>query len=232
MLDLSTARVLTFDCYGTLIDWETGILAALRPVLARHGVVIDDEPLLALYGELEAAVEAGPYQRYRAVLGEVLTGLGRRLGFAPTEAEQAAFGDSVGHWPAFADTPAALAALKRRFKLAIVSNVDDDLFARSNARLGVAFDWIITAQQVGSYKPAVAHFMVALERIGLPKEQVVHVAQSLFHDHIPARALGLRSVWVDRRQGQAGPGATPPAAAVPDLTVPDLATLARLAVGS
>jgi 2-haloacid dehalogenase len=229
MIDLAATRVLTFDCYGTLIDWETGILAALRPVLVRHGIAIDDERLLALYGELEAAAESGPYQSYRAVLASVLRGLGERLGFAPSEAEAAAFGASVGDWPPFPDTPAALAALKRRFKLAIVSNVDDDLFARSNERLGVAFDWIITAQQVQSYKPAPAHFRVALERIGLPPTAVLHAAQSLYHDHAPAKALGLRTVWVDRRQGKTGPGATPPAEAQPDLTVPDLATLARVA---
>jgi 2-haloacid dehalogenase len=231
MIDLSDTRVLTFDCYGTLVDWEAGIVAALRPVLDRAGVAVDDERLLALHGELEAAAEAGPYRPYRDVLGEVLRGLGDRLGFAPTEAERAAFGASVGEWPPFPDAPAGLAALKRRFKLAIVSNVDDDLFARSNERLGVGFDWIVTAQQVKSYKPAPAHFLAALDRIGLPPGQVLHVAQSLYHDHVPAKRLGLRTVWVNRRHGRAGPGATPPAEARPDLELPDLATLAQLAAG-
>jgi 2-haloacid dehalogenase len=229
VIDVSDTRVLTFDCYGTLVDWEAGIVAALRPVLDRAGVAVDDERLLALYGELEAAAEAGPYRRYRAVLGEVLRGLGDRLGFAPTEVERAAFGASVGDWPAFPDAPAALAALKRRFKLAIVSNVDDDLFARTNERLHVDFDWIVTAQQVRSYKPAPAHFLTALDRIGLPPSRVLHVAQSLYHDHVPAKRLGLRTVWVNRRYGKAGPGATPPAEATPDLEIPDLATLAELA---
>jgi 2-haloacid dehalogenase len=231
MIDLSDTRVLTFDCYGTLVDWETGIVAALRPLLDRHGVAVDDERLLQLFGELEAAIEAGPYQPYRAVLTAVAQGLGARLGFTPAAEAAARFAGSVGDWPPFADTPAALAALQRRFRLAIISNVDDDLFVRTNQRLGITFDWIITAQQVGSYKPALANFRVALERIGLPPAQVVHVAQSLYHDHVPAKQLGLRTVWVNRRQGKAGAGATPPAAAQPDLEVPDLATLARLAGG-
>jgi 2-haloacid dehalogenase len=229
MIDLRDIRVLTFDCYGTIVDWEAGIVAVLRPILGRAGVTVDDERLLALYGEVEAAAEAGAYRPYREVLGEVLRGLGDRLGFAPTEAERAAFGASVGDWPPFPDAPAALAALKRRFKLAIVSNVDDDLFARTNERLGVDFDWVVTAQQVRSYKPAPAHFLTALDRIGLPPSRVLHVAQSLYHDHVPAKRLGLRTVWVNRRHGKAGPGATPPAEATPDLEIPDLATLAELA---
>ncbi len=227
-IDFAAKRVLSFDCYGTLIDWEAGILATLGPILADHGVTVDAERLLALYGELESAAERGPYASYRRLLTTVLRGLGERLGFAPSEAEQARFAHSVGDWPPFADTPAALAALKRRFRLAIISNVDDDLFARTNQKLGVAFDWIVTAQQVGSYKPSLENFHQALARIGLPKEQLLHVAQSLFHDHAPAKRLGLDTVWVNRRHGKTGAGATPRADARPDLEVPDLATLARL----
>ena len=120
-------------------------------------------------------------------------------------------------------------ALHSRYRLAIVSNVDDDLFAATALRLGVAFDWIVTAQQARSYKPASANFQLALERIGLPRERVLHVAQSLYHDIAPANALGLASVWVNRRHGRAGGGATPAATATPDLEVPDLQTLARAA---
>jgi 2-haloacid dehalogenase len=232
MIDFAAKRVLTFDCYGTLIDWETGLLAAMRPILARHGAAADDERLLALYGEAEAALERGPYRPYREVLAAALAEVARGLGAAVSPGEVAAFADSVGDWPAFADTPGALAALARRFRLAIVSNIDDDLFARSQPRLGVAFDWIVTAQQVKRYKPAPDHFRVALARIGHPPAEVVHVAQSLFHDHVPAKALGLETVWVNRRHGKAGAGATPPASVAPDLEVPDLATLARLAGGA
>ena len=130
--------------------------------------------------------------------------------------------------PPFADTQPALKAFERRFRLAIISNTDDDLFARTNQQLDVAFDWIVTAQQVKSYKPSLNNFRQALARIGLPTEQVLHVAQSLFHDHVPAKQLGLETVWVNRRHGKAGSGATPIADARPDLEVPDLATLVTL----
>ena len=186
MIDFTTKRVLTFDCYGTLIDWETGILSTLRPILADHGVTADAERLLALHAELESAAERGPYTPYRQLLMTVLRGVGDRLGFTPSAAEQSRFADSVGDWPPFADTQPALKALERRFRLAIISNTDDDLFARTNEQLDVTFDWIVTAQQVKSYKPSLNNFRQALAHIGLPPEQALHVAQSLFHDHVPA----------------------------------------------
>jgi 2-haloacid dehalogenase len=228
MLDLREKEVLTFDCYGTLIDWDAGITAALQPILHRHGVQLDDERLLETYAEFEAAAESAPYMTYRAVLAACLRGFGARYGFAPAEDELARFSGSVGSWPAFPDSAAALGALKRCFKLAIISNTDDDLFALSNQRLGVAFDYIITAQQAQSYKPSLNNFHIALERIGLPVDRVLHVAQSLFHDHVPARQLGLASVWVNRRHDKVGTGATPPASAQPDMEAPDMASVARL----
>jgi 2-haloacid dehalogenase len=229
MIDFTAKRVLTFDCYGTLVDWESGILTTLRPLLARHGVAADPERLLGLYGELESKAEQGPYRPYRELLTALLPELGRSLGFAVSETEAARFADSVGDWPPFSDTPTALAALQRRFRLAIISNVDDDLFARTAPKLGVVFDWVVTAQQVGSYKPSPNNFHQALARIGRPTGEILHVAQSLFHDHVPAKRLGFETVWVNRRQGKPGPGATRPASVRPDLEVPDLATLARLA---
>ena len=228
MIDFTTKRVLTFDCYGTLIDWETGILSTLQPILTDHGVTADAERLLALHAELESAAEQGPYAPYRQLLMRVLRGLGERLSFTPSAAEQSRFADSVGDWPPFADTRAALRALRRRFRLAIISNTDDDLFARTNQQLDVAFDWIVTAQQVKSYKPSLNNFRQALARIGLPTEQVLHVAQSLFHDHVPAKQVGLETVWINRRHGKAGSGATPIADARPDLEVRDIATLVSL----
>jgi 2-haloacid dehalogenase len=227
MIDFTAKKVLTFDCYGTLIDWETGILSTLQPILTDHGVTADPEHLLTLYGEVESAAEQGPYVPYRQLVMAVLRGIGERLGFSPSETEQSRFAHAVGDWPPFADTSAALGALKRRFRLAIISNVDDDLFARTNQKLDVRFDWIVTAQQVRSYKPSLDNFRQALARIGLPTEQVLHVAQSLFHDHVPAKQLGLETVWVNRRHGRAGSGASPSATARPDLEVPDLATLVR-----
>jgi len=228
MLDFDRFTYLTFDCYGTLIDWERGILAALRPILDRHGITLPDADVLALFGELESTAERGPYRTYRDVLATVVDGFGERLGFASMADERAAFASSVVDWPAFPDTVTALQSLASRFKLVILSNVDDDLFAGSARRLQVPFADVITAQQVGSYKPDPRNFRVLLERLGNAPDRILHVAQSLFHDIAPANALGLTTVWVNRRHDRPGTGATPPATAQPDLEVPDLATLAQL----
>ena len=151
------------------------------------------------------------------------------LGVEPDPAEVAAFADSVGDWPAFPDSSAALARLHERFRLGVITNCDDDLFARSAARLGIDFDWVVTAQQVGRYKPDERNFELAFERIGLPRERILHVAQSLYHDHVTAKRLGLSTVWIDRRHGRPGSGATPPADATPDATYPDMASFAEAA---
>lgn len=227
MLRFESFDVLTFDCYGTLIDWETGILDALRPVFAAHRVELVPEPTLERYGELESAAERGPYREYKAILRAVLEGLGSHFGFTPTALELERFSTSVKDWPAFPDSPAALQALHKKYRLAIVSNIDDDLFAYSAQRLQVRFDWIITAQQVKSYKPSLNNFRTAFDRIGVPQNRILHVAQSLFHDIAPANTLGLSSVWVNRRHTKEGSGATPVAQARPDLEVPDLSALAK-----
>ena len=226
MLNPAQFQVLTFDCYGTLIDWETGLWTALEPIFARYNINIEQEAALQLYGELESALEAGPYLAYKTVVATVLGQLGQRLGFTPTAEEAAEFGLSVKQWPAFADSPAALQRLQQRYKLAIISNVDDDLFAASEQRLGLKFDWIITAQQVQSYKPSLNNFQRAFERLALPQSAILHVAQSLFHDIVPANQIGLNTVWVNRRHDNPGFGATPAAEAQPDLVVPSLAALA------
>jgi 2-haloacid dehalogenase len=228
-LDYGRFDALTFDCYGTLIDWEAGILAGLHPVVARRGVEPPDDELLEVYAGFEAAAEAGPYARYRDILGGCLGQVARHYGFEPEVAEVAAFADSVGDWPAFADSAAALAQLHARFRLGVITNCDDDLFARSAARLGTTFDWVVTAQSVGSYKPDERNFEAAFERIGLPRGRILHVAQSLFHDHLPAKRLGLATVWIDRRHDRPGFGATPPATASPDATFPDMASFAAAA---
>jgi 2-haloacid dehalogenase len=227
VLDLDRFSILTFDCYGTLIDWEQGILTVLRPILERHGVPLSDDRILELYGELEAAAEYGQYQLYREVLARVVEGFGQRLGFSPSAAERAALAESVGQWPPFPDTVEALHVLAGRYQLAILSNIDDALFAESARLLATDFAAVITSQQVGSYKPNPGNFQYAIERLDVPPEQVLHVAQSLFHDIAPARAAGLTTVWVNRRHDRPGFGATPPATARPDLEVPDLATLAE-----
>jgi 2-haloacid dehalogenase len=227
-LDLGDFEILTFDCYGTLIDWETGLLSALQPLLSARSVRIDDEALLELYAELETQAEAGPYRPYRELLQGIVTEIGRRLGFSPSAAETRRLPESIASWPPFPDSPAALQTLRRRFKLAVLSNIDDDLFAGSARLLGTEFDEVITARQARSYKPSPRNFALALERLNAPKEKILHVAQSLYHDIAPANRIGLKTVWVNRRAGRAGAGATPAAVARPDMVVPDLATLARL----
>lgn len=229
MLDFQRFEALSFDCYGTLIDWESGILEALQPILKGHGLALRDEQVLELYAEIEAQAEQRePRPRYREVLREVVRQLGARLDFVPTLAELDSLVESLPNWRPFPDTVEALRALKRRFKLAIISNVDDDLFASSARRLGVGFNWVITAEQAGSYKPALEIFKFALEKIGLPKEKILHVAQSIYHDIIPAKRLGLATVWVNRSRGREGFGATPRAHGEPDLEVPDLGRLVSL----
>jgi 2-haloacid dehalogenase len=221
--------VLSFDCYGTLIDWEAGLLAAFRRVLEPRKVRPPDDDLLAAFAREEAALEAGLYLRYREILARSLRAVTAEHGVNATDVEAARFGASVGEWPAFPDSSAALARLARRFRLAVITNCDDDLFAASSRRLGVTFDWIITAEQAGSYKPDPRNFELAFQRIGVPRERILHVAQSLFHDHVTAKALGMTTVWVNRRHERPGTGATPAASARPDLIVPDMATLADLA---
>jgi 2-haloacid dehalogenase len=191
-------------------------------------VTAGDQELLERYGVHEAEVESGPYRRYVDVLKGVLRGIGEDFGFEPTEGELDAFGSSVGDWPAFDDSAEALQRLHERFKLAPITNCDDDLFAASQPKLGVEFDWVITAEQARAYKPSHRNFELAFERIGLPRERILHVAQSLYHDHVPAKELGLTSVWIDRRGDKTGPGATVTAAASPDLTLPDMRSLAAL----
>lgn len=228
MLNWNNFRVLTFDCYGTLIDWETGILNALKPVFVAHHVRIGQDDALELFGELESAEEK-EYKRYYLVLENVLKAMGTRLGFTPSTAEVHAFGQSVVDWPTFPDTVDALYALKQKYKLCVLSNVDDDLFAHSAKKLQVAFDDVITAQQCGSYKPSLNNFRIAEKRVGVPKKQWLHVAQSVFHDIAPAKQFGLHTVWVNRRWDKPGAGATPPTEATADVELHTLAELAELA---
>lgn len=223
-LNYEQYEVLTFDCYGTLIDWEAGIITALRPVLLSHGHDLSDEAILTLFAAHESDAQH-PWQSYRDVLATVLDAIGNDLGFTPTDAERAAFGGSVVDWPAFDDARSGLGALQKHYRLAAITNCDDDLFAASQERLGVKFDYIITAEQARAYKPDLRPFHLALEAIALDSSRVLHVAQSLFHDHVPAAQVGLTSVWVNRRSVRPGSGATPAVTATPDHEVPDLATL-------
>ena len=231
MIDFRHITHLTFDCYGTLIDWETGILAALRPVLASHGVSAADEDILRLFTRLEAEQEAGSYKSYRGVLTNVTAGIAAALGFNPSSEELSVLPASLKDWPPFPDTVPALATLQRRFRLAVISNVDASLFAATAERLKVGFDEIITAEQVRSYKPARRNFRAALTRLGVVPRQALHVAQSLYHDHVPAKELGFPTVWVKRPSRLGATGLALPANVRPDLEVPDLKTLADIVAG-
>ncbi len=212
-VDLTTFQALSFDCYGTLIDWETGIAAVLSPWAREHDLDIADEQLLLAYADHEAAVERQtPTARYTEVLAEAFRRTG--AGFeAPVSDEWAdRLSNSVPDWPAFADSAAALARLASHYKLIIVSNVHRAGFAGSNRQLRGDFAAIITAEDVGGYKPAENHFRAldaTLTELGIPRTGLLHVAQSLFHDHVAAKREGLPSVWINRRHDQPGWGATP-----------------------
>jgi 2-haloalkanoic acid dehalogenase type II len=211
---LTDFKVLTFDCYGTLIDWETGIVNALRPLLRTSPVERSREDVLTSFARHETAQEAEtPGMVYSELLARVHRRLAEEWGLPASEADHRAFGSSVGDWPAFADSAAALAYLKQFYKLVILSNVDRNSFAESSKRLAVAFDAVYTAEDIGSYKPDPRNFrymIEALKHAGHAERDILHAAQSLFHDHAPANAVGLRSAWIDRRAGDAGSGATPP----------------------
>lgn len=231
-MDLRAFKVLSFDCYGTLIDWERGLLAALAAWRSRERVSVSDDDLLVRFGEAETACEAAtPSRAYPGILADTLRTLAQGLGVTATPDDCRAFGASVGEWPAFDDSPAGLAYLALHHRLVVLSNVDRASFARSNRKLAGRFAHVFTAEDIGSYKPDPRNFAFMLDRLaadGVARHEVLHVAQSLFHDHVPAKRAGLATVWVDRRMGRPGGGATPPAEAQPDLTVASLAALVDL----
>jgi 2-haloacid dehalogenase len=230
-LHFDNFKVLSFDCYGTLIDWESGILGALNKALAAHRRSIPAQELLSEYAHIEPQIQGEGYQLYREVLAEVMRRLGHRFGIVFNADEVGSLAESIRDWDPYPDTVGALRLLKTKYQLAIISNIDDDLFAYSSKKLEVPFDFVITAQQVRSYKPAAKNFEVALQRVGVAKEKVLHVAESTYHDIVPAKKLGLHTVWVNRR-AVTGRGASLSTDAHPDLVVPNLKTLAGLAVSS
>jgi 2-haloacid dehalogenase len=228
MLDFSQFRVITFDCYGTIIDWESGILGALQPILATHGARLDDAEILRLYGEFEVEAEAGKYLPYREVLREVVRGFGKQMGFQPTATEQDALPDSLANWEPFPDSVAALRALKSKLQVGIISNIDDAMFATSQPKLGLDFDYVTTAGQAQAYKPSLKIFELAERKLGVKRSQWLHAGQSIYHDVIPAKSLGLATVWVNRPSRRPGVGAVRRAAEQPDVEVQSLEELARL----
>jgi 2-haloacid dehalogenase len=229
-LDFSHFRAITFDCYGTLIDWEAGILGAIRPILVAHGAEVSDPEILRLYSEIEAEAQSSYYQPYWEILRDVVRGFGDRLGFSATDAEQQSLPDSLAQWKPFPDTVAALRQLKTKFKLGIISNVDDDLFSASARRLEIDFDSVTTAGQARAYKPAPEIFRLAQKKMDILPEHWLHAGQSIYHDVIPAKSLGISTAWVNRPSPRPGAGAAKQASATPDIEVHSLAGLAQLAI--
>lgn len=233
---LGSIRALTFDCFGTLVDWERGILGVLRPWADGAQINLGDEELLLMFARAESAAQRDtPAATYRAVLRDTMRRIGKEAGASVSGEDEAALAESVGDWPVFADTPAALARLAERCALVIVSNVDSVSLGRTLPKLGVSFDAIVTAEMVGAYKPDRCMFDAAratLDELGAAPGAHMHVAQSLHHDIEPASALGWRTCWVDRRGGRPG-GATPESQwnGHPDLIVGSLAELADLMAG-
>ena len=235
-MKLSDFRVLTFDCYGTLIDWESGIYTALQPLLQKAvqntGQTMSRDAALETFAQHESAQEAEtPAMIYSDLLATVHRRLAHAWSLTIDDADHARFGASVPDWPAFPDSSEALAYLKQHYQLIILSNVDRESFKGSNRRLGVKFDAVYTAQDVGSYKPDPKNFEYLLEHTaqrGIAKAEILHTAQSLFHDHAPAKRFGLASAWIDRRADQQGWGATmaPPEGASYDFRFPTLAAMA------
>lgn len=199
----------SFDCYGTLVDWETGITDAFKAAAARDGLELEAADIIAAYHQVEPAVQADAYRPYREVLGEVALRVADRLDWKLAPEEAGFLANSLPDWPVFADTRPALQRLKSRFRIAILSNIDDGLLAATIERIGIEFDWTVTAQQIRSYKPDHGHFLEALRRVEGGREHLLHAAQSLFHDIRPASELGIAAVWVNRQAEGLGEGLRP-----------------------
>jgi 2-haloacid dehalogenase len=213
---------ITFDCYGTLIDWESGIINAITPILHSHGIKLDGETILRLYAEIEPLCEAGDFKPYREVLTAVMDEMGKRLGFVPTTEERLGLVNSIGNWPPFPDTIGALKKLQGSSLLGVISNVDDDLFEQTSKALGIKFSEVVTALQVGFYKPSMEVFEFARMKMEVSPIKWMHVAQSRYHDIAPASQMGITTVWINRRSGKAGEGAVPSANVTADYEFPDM----------
>lgn len=224
---LESTHLITFDCYGTLIDWESGMLRFLRQLFSSHRG-ISDLLLLEHYAEAEVELEAGPYLPYREVLSRTVQEIGKKLGIKVSDEDGHRFAESLKEWEPFPDTVESLHALEKRFQLGIISNVDDDLFAATEKKLKTRFAIIVTAQQVQSYKPSLRNFQEALRRSGRSPEQVVHAGQSIYHDIVPASFLGIGNIWVNRPSVRPGAGAAKAAVAQPSHEVSSLRDLVKL----
>lgn len=214
MMKLTDFKVLTFDCYGTLIDWESGMVAGLAPLTDQLERELTRNEILEAHARYESSQQRQtPAKRYQDLLAVVYRRLAEAWGLSVSWDECLRYGRSIKDWPAFPDSAGALLYLKQYYQLVILSNVDNESFAASNSKLGVEFDAIYTAEDIGSYKPADANFdymLTMLQSRGIGKSEILHTAESLFHDHVPANRHGLKTCWIYRRYGQEGFGATMP----------------------
>ncbi|MAE76792.1 MAG: haloacid dehalogenase [Planctomycetes bacterium] len=229
MLDWERFELISFDCYGTLVDWEAGILATLQPTLSRHGCTVSDQEALELYAQAESVVEDEGWATYRSVLTRTMEAIANELDLSLDDDERDGFVRSLPEWAPFKDTVPALESLAQRYRLAVIANVDDDLFAQTAPRLEVPFEFIVTAEQVQAYKPSSSVFTAAQARFGLAEGRWLHVAQSRYHDIAPAGALGIDTVHLDRHAGHWTNDATPATSAEPNLTLGSMRELAQLA---
>lgn len=219
MLDFSSFAAITFDCYGTLVDWRRSVTEAMQALLSTHGLSLAEGAILVAFGLHESRGREGAYRPYAEILADTVRGFGEQLDFAPSAEETASLAQAVAASPPFPDTVPALSMLKQRYRLGIISNIDDALFARTARRLEVPFDVVMTAEQARCYKPAAQIFQAALARLGCQPAEVLHVGQWLEGDVIPAKALGMATVWVRRSEE------TSACAGSADLQVPDLEAL-------
>jgi len=240
-MQLTDFKALTFDCYGTLIDWESGMIEGLKPLTSRVGRDLSRDEILEAHARHESAQQAQtPARPYRDLLPIVYRRLAEGWGVPVSWDECVAYGRSVRDWPAFADSVEALAYLKQHFKLVILSNVDNQSFAASNDRLKVDFDAVYTAEDIGSYKPSDRNFeymLKTLDGLGIEKREILHTAESMFHDHAPANRHGLASCWIYRRHDQEGFGATMNPGQMPEVqfrfdSMADLVAAHREALGA
>jgi 2-haloalkanoic acid dehalogenase type II len=236
-MNVTDFKVLTFDCYGTLIDWESGMVEALKPLTSKVPRNLTRNEILEAHAFHESSQQLQtPSKAYRDLLPIVYKRLAEQWGVPSTHEACATYGRSVGNWPAFEDSPGALQYLKKFYKLVILSNVDNDSFEGSRKRLQVEFDAVITAEDAGSYKPSMRNFEYMMERLNaglsgtvVKKTDILHTAESLFHDHKPANEFGLASCWIYRRHQDQGFGATMPPGETPriDFKFTSMADLAK-----
>lgn len=226
-LDFDQYQFLTFDCYGTLVDWENGILNAIQPILHQHNVAIDSPYLFELFDRFEQEIKAksANFIKYREVLNGTMKKFANHFDVRFSQNEIEALANSVKNWPLFSDTNEALKFLKQKYKLVVVSNIDEDLFAQTANNFSVCLDDAVLAEQIQSYKPATKHFEITVQRLDTTKEKILHIAQSVVHDIIPANKLGWDNIWVRRYGGRLG---TPTPESNPTLTVDNLQSLVDL----